>query len=66
MSSLFHQNGLLQRASAAECAAFDARRPRMSSLFHQNKRCRMRSIRCAEAAYEQFVSLRQQCQARSA
>ncbi|MCM2346711.1 MAG: hypothetical protein NDI95_08685 [Acidovorax soli] len=37
MSSLFHQNKLQQRASAAECAAFDARRPRMSSLFHQKK-----------------------------
>ena len=24
MSSLFHQNGLLQRASAAECAAHEA------------------------------------------
>ena len=39
MRSLFHQNGLQQRASAAECAAFDARRPRMRSLVHQNKLC---------------------------
>ena len=31
MSSLFHHNELLQRVSAAECAAFHARRPRMSS-----------------------------------
>ena len=37
MSSLFQQNKLQQRASAAECAAFDARRPRMSRLFQQNK-----------------------------
>ena len=37
MSSLFHQNEQLQRVSAAECEAFDARRPRMKSLFHQNK-----------------------------
>ena len=36
MRSLFHQNKLQQRASAAECGAFDARRPRMRSLFHQN------------------------------
>ena len=37
MSSLFHQNSLQQRVNAAECGAFDARRPRMSSLFHQNE-----------------------------
>lgn len=36
MSSLFHQSKQLQRVSAAECEAFDARRPRMRSLFHQN------------------------------
>lgn len=37
MSSLFHQSKQLQRVSAAECEAFDARRPRMRSLFLQNK-----------------------------
>ena len=37
MSSLFHQNRLQQRVNAAECGAFDARRPRMRSLFHKNK-----------------------------
>ncbi len=37
MSSLFRHNELLQRVSAAECAAFHARRPRMSSLSYQNE-----------------------------
>ena len=37
MSSLFHQSKQLQRVSAAECEAFDARRPRMKSLFLQIK-----------------------------
>ena len=37
MRSLFHQSKQLQRVSAAECEAFDARRPRMRSLFHKNK-----------------------------
>ena len=37
MSSLFHQNRLQQRVNAAECGAFDARRPPMSNLFRQNK-----------------------------
>ena len=37
MSSFFHQNRLQQRVNAAECGAFDARRPPMSNLFRQNK-----------------------------
>ena len=39
MRSLFHQNKLQQRFNAAECGAFDARRPRMRSLLLQTKLC---------------------------
>ena len=49
MSSLFHQSKQLQRVSAAECEAFDARRPRMRSLFHQSKQLQRVSAAECEA-----------------